>query len=110
MNKCAVIVLNTVIFPKLFCIYRNTALYITARIKIFPLIKFIFFCSPTIIISHQRIQVKIQYPALNKTDGRYAISRQASTQSTLFTFCKNIYSSVGLTLDIITMPTVILFI
>lgn len=49
--------------------------------KIFSPYKIQIICSPTIIISYQRIQVKIQYPAPSKTDGHYTISHQASIQT-----------------------------
>lgn len=69
MIKCAVIVLNT-------SRIRNTV-----QIQIFSTYKIQIICSPTIISSYQRIQVKTQYPALSKTDGHYTISHQASTQT-----------------------------
>lgn len=69
MNKCAVIALNT---------SRNRN---TVQIQIFSTYKIQIICSPTLISSYQRIQVKTQYPALSKTDGHHTISHQASTQT-----------------------------
>lgn len=85
MNKCAVIVLNTSHFfsQNYFPFIGTLYIYLTTQIKIFPPYKIQIICSPTIIISYQRIQVKTQYPAPSKTDGHYTISRQASIQTKL---------------------------